>query len=161
VDVALLEKYWSEERVYHQTPACNMLYGLREGLRLIAEEGLDARLERHRRNAAALAAGLEAMGMELFAQEGHRLPSLTTARVPEGADDAGTRQLLRDEFQLEIGGGLGEIRGKVWRIGLMGASCTAQNVLHCLASLERALRRQGVAVGNGTAAAVAALESRG
>jgi alanine-glyoxylate transaminase/serine-glyoxylate transaminase/serine-pyruvate transaminase len=158
LDVALLERYWSEERVYHQTPACNMLYALREGLRLVAEEGLEARQERHRRNAAALQAGLQAMGMRLFAQEGHRLPSLTTVYVPEGADDAVTRGMLRDEFHLEIGGGLGEIRGKVWRIGLMGASSTAQNVLHCLASLERALRRQGVAIGSGTAAAVAALD---
>jgi alanine-glyoxylate transaminase/serine-glyoxylate transaminase/serine-pyruvate transaminase len=99
------------------------------------------------------------MGLELFAQEGHRLPSLTTVKIPLGAEDALTRQILREEFHLEIGGALGEMRGKVWRIGLMGASCTAQNVLHCLASLERALLRQGVRTGSGTAAAVAALEA--
>jgi alanine-glyoxylate transaminase/serine-glyoxylate transaminase/serine-pyruvate transaminase len=80
-------------------------------------------------------------------------------RIPEGADDAATRQILRDEFHVEIGGGLGEIRGQVWRIGLMGTACSAPNVLHCLASLERALRRQGVRIGSGTGAAVAALES--
>jgi alanine-glyoxylate transaminase/serine-glyoxylate transaminase/serine-pyruvate transaminase len=159
LDIGMIRKYWSGERLYHHTAPINAIYGLREALRLILEEGLEARIERHARNAAALHAGLEAMGLKLFAQEGHRLPSLTTVWIPEGADDAAVRGALLNEFNLEIGGGLGPVKGKVWRLGLMGETSTPRNVFYFLSCLERLLRRQGVKVGTGLSAAQEALEA--
>jgi len=158
LDISMIRRYWSGERVYHHTAPINAVYGLREALRLIAEEGLDTRIARHSRNAAALHAGLEAMGLPLFAQEGHRLPSLTTVRVPEGCDEAALRSALLNEFDLEIGGGLGPVKGQVWRLGLMGETSSPRNVLYFLSCLERLLRRAGVSVESGLAAAQAALE---
>jgi alanine-glyoxylate transaminase/serine-glyoxylate transaminase/serine-pyruvate transaminase len=158
LDIGMIRRYWSGERFYHHTAPINAIYGLREALRLIAEEGLDARIERHARNAAALHAGLEAMGLQLFAQEGYRLPSLTTVSVPEGCDDAALRAALLTEFNLEIGGGLGPVKGKVVRVGLMGETSSPRNVLYFLSCLGRILKRQGVRVGSGLEAAQAALE---
>lgn len=146
LDVTMIRRYWSGERLYHHTAPINALYGLREALRLVAEEGLEARQARHARNAAALHAGLEAMGLELFAAAGHRLPTLTTVRVPDGCDEAAVRAALLQEHDLEIGGGLGPVRGKVWRVGLMGETSTPRNVLYFLSCLERLLRRQGLPV---------------
>jgi alanine-glyoxylate transaminase/serine-glyoxylate transaminase/serine-pyruvate transaminase len=157
LDIGMIRKYWSGERLYHHTAPINAVYGLREALRLIVEEGLEARIERHARNADALHAGLEAMGLKLFAKEGYRLPSLTTVWIPEGADDAATRGALLNEFNLEIGGGLGPVKGKVWRLGLMGETSTPRNVFYFLSCLERLLRRQGVKVGSGLTAAQEAL----
>lgn len=157
LDLTMIRRYWSGERLYHHTAPVNALYGLREALRLVVEEGLEAREARHRRHAAALQAGLEAMGLRLFAQQEHRLPSLTTVWIPEGADDAAARAELLQEHNLEIGGGLGEVRGKVWRLGLMGQTSTAANLLYALAAIERVLKRQGCRVGSGLEAAVAAL----
>jgi alanine-glyoxylate transaminase / serine-glyoxylate transaminase / serine-pyruvate transaminase len=157
LDIGMIRKYWSGERLYHHTAPINAIYSLRESLRLIHEEGLEARIERHARNAAALHAGLEAMGLKLFAKEGYRLPSLTTVWIPEGTDDAATRGALLNEFNLEIGGGLGPVKGKVWRLGLMGETSTPRNVFYFLSSLERLLRRQGVKVESGLAAAQEAL----
>ena len=159
LDIGMIRRYWSGERLYHHTAPINAIYGLREALRLIAEEGLEARIQRHTQNAAALRAGLEAMGLELFAQEGYRLPSLTTVRVPEGCDEAAIRSALLNEFNLEIGGGLGPVKGKVWRVGLMGDSCTPRNVLYFLSSLERLLKRQGVDVCSGLVAAQQSLDA--
>jgi alanine-glyoxylate transaminase/serine-glyoxylate transaminase/serine-pyruvate transaminase len=157
LDISMIRRYWSGERLYHHTAPINAVYGLNEALRLIAEEGLDNRIARHSRNAAALHAGLEAMGLSLFAEAGCRLPSLTTVRVPEGCDEAAIRKALLDEFDLEIGGGLGPVKGKAWRVGLMGETSSPRNVLYFLSSLERLLRRSGVRVDSGLGAAQSAL----
>ncbi len=157
LDIGMIRRYWGGERLYHHTAPVNALYGLREALRLIAEEGLEQRFARHARNAAALHAGLQAMGLELFAQEGYRLNSLTTVRVPEGCDEAAVRGALLNEFNLEIGGGLGPVKGKAWRVGLMGETSTPRNVLYFLSCVERLLKRQGLRVASGLAAAQEAL----
>ena len=153
LDLSMIRRYWTGERFYHHTAPINMLYGLRESLRLITEEGLDRRVERHRRHAEALWAGLEAMGMKLAVPREIRLPSLTTVRIPEGAEDLPIRQALLREANLEIGGGLGPGKGMLWRIGLMGETSTAANVLNLLSWLERLLTRSGVKAGSGLAAA--------
>jgi alanine-glyoxylate transaminase/serine-glyoxylate transaminase/serine-pyruvate transaminase len=143
LDLTLIEKYWGEERVYHHTAPISMNYALREALRLVREEGLEARFRRHRRNHVALAAGLEALGITLAAQEGHRLWTLTSATIPAGVDDAAVRRRLLEDYNIEIGAGLGPQRGKVWRIGLMGESSTRSNVLLLLSALEEILLKQG------------------
>jgi alanine-glyoxylate transaminase/serine-glyoxylate transaminase/serine-pyruvate transaminase len=157
LDIGMIRKYWGGERLYHHTAPINANYGLREALRLIAEEGLNHRIARHTANAKALHAGLEAMGLSLFAQEGYRLPSLTTVNVPEGADEAAIRGQLLNEFDLEIGAGLGPVKGKAWRVGLMGDTSTPRNVFYFLSCLERLLQRQGVKIGSGLEAAQQAL----
>jgi len=167
LDVSMLGNYWGpstgsgQARVYHHTPPMTMLYALREALRIALEEGLEARIARHRRNAEALWAGLEAMGLRLHAQEGHRLPPLTTVRVPEGVDEMGLRRGLLQEHNIEVGGGIGVLKGQVWRIGLMGYSSTAHNVLAILYALETELARQGFRAesGAGVAAAVQSLHA--
>lgn len=159
LDIGMIRRYWSGERLYHHTAPINAIYGLREALRIIVEEGLENRIARHTRNAAALRAGLEAMGLKLFAQEDARLPSLTTVCVPDGCDEAALRSTLLNEFNLEIGGGLGPVKGKVWRVGLMGDTCSPRNVFYFLSCLERILRRQGVQVSNGMEAAQQALDA--
>jgi alanine-glyoxylate transaminase/serine-glyoxylate transaminase/serine-pyruvate transaminase len=156
--MTMIEKYWGEERVYHHTAPISMNYALREALRLVQEEGLEARFRRHERNHLALAAGLTAMGLPLAAQEGHRLWTLNSVTIPAGVDDAAVRRRLLDEFNIEIGAGLGPLRGKIWRIGLMGDSSSRGNVLLVLSALEEILRTQGhaCAPGAGVAAAQAA-----
>ncbi len=162
LDLSLLSKYWINEgggRAYHHTaPAC-MFYALHEALTLIAEEGLEARIQRHARNGAALQAGLEAMGLTLHAQPGYRLNTLTTVRIPEGIDDARIRQRLISDYSIEIGGGLGTLKGKVWRIGLMGYSSTEHNILLVLSALEKLLAEEGykTETGAGINAAVQSL----
>jgi alanine-glyoxylate transaminase/serine-glyoxylate transaminase/serine-pyruvate transaminase len=116
-----------------------MNYGLREALRLVYEEGLEARFARHRTNAELLWAGLEELGLEPCIPLEHRLPSLTTVWVPDGVDEASVRRCLLDEYNVEIAGGLGAFAGKAWRIGLMGYSSRAENVLLLLSALERLL----------------------
>jgi alanine-glyoxylate transaminase/serine-glyoxylate transaminase/serine-pyruvate transaminase len=157
LDLTMIEKYWGEERVYHHTAPISMNYALREALRLVQEEGLEARFRRHQRNHLALAAGLEAMGISLAAQEGHRLWTLNSVTIPAGIDDAAVRRQLLDDYNIEIGAGLGPLRGKVWRIGLMGESSTRSNVLLLLSVLEEILQKQGYrcALGAGVAAAQA------
>jgi alanine-glyoxylate transaminase/serine-glyoxylate transaminase/serine-pyruvate transaminase len=155
LDLTMIEKYWGEERVYHHTAPISMNYALREALRLVQEEGLEARFRRHQRNHQALAAGLEAMGISLAAQEGHRLWTLNSATIPAGVDDATVRRQLLDDHNIEIGAGLGPLRGKVWRIGLMGESSSRSNVFLLLSALEEVLQKQGYrrAPGAGVAAA--------
>jgi alanine-glyoxylate transaminase / serine-glyoxylate transaminase / serine-pyruvate transaminase len=155
LDVAMLEKYWGEERVYHHTAPISMNYALREALRIVAEEGLPARFARHRRNHEALAAGLGALGLALAAEEGHRLPMLNAVTVPDGVDEARVRGRLLAEHGIEIGGGLGPMKGKVWRIGLMGESSRRAHVLAVLAALEEAFAAEGRSVAPGTALAAA------
>jgi alanine-glyoxylate transaminase/serine-glyoxylate transaminase/serine-pyruvate transaminase len=138
LDLSLLSSYWSEgatARVYHHTAPALMVYAFHEALAIIAEEGLPARFQRHLRNGTALQAGLEAMGLTLLAQKGYRLATLTSVRIPEGVNDAKIRQRLLNEFNIEIGGGLGALKGQLWRIGLMGHSSTEQNVLLFLYAL--------------------------
>jgi alanine-glyoxylate transaminase / serine-glyoxylate transaminase / serine-pyruvate transaminase len=139
LDLGLLSAYWGTGRIYHHTAPVSMIYALHEALALIAEEGLEARLKRHQKNAAALTAGLEAMGMVMHAQAGHRLNSLNSVRIPAGVDDLRVRQKLLNEYNLEIGGGLGPLKGKIWRIGLMGESSSESNVLYLLYALEKIL----------------------
>ena len=157
LDLTMIEKYWGEERVYHHTAPISMNYALREALRLVQEEGLEARFRRHQRNHTALAAGLGALGIVLAAQEGHRLWTLNSVTIPAGVDDAVVRRQLLDDYNIEIGAGLGPLRGKVWRIGLMGESSTRSNVLFLLSALEEVLQEQGYpcALGAGVAAAQA------
>lgn len=143
LDLALVADYWAEgKRAYHHTAPISMLYALREALRLVHEEGLEARFARHRLNSAALMAGLEALGLEAFAQEGHRLPSLNCVTLPPHIEDEQVREALLHEFGIEIGGGLGVVKGKVWRVGLMGESSTQANVLALLHALEQLFLRR-------------------
>jgi len=140
LDLSLIAQYWGRERAYHHTAPINMIYALHEALRLVLEEG-DARFERHRRASAALAAGLEAMGLELLVPKGERLPPLTAVRVPEGVDDGAVRAALLEKHGIEIGGGLGPLKGRAWRIGLMGAGATKENVTRVLSALSELLER--------------------
>jgi alanine-glyoxylate transaminase/serine-glyoxylate transaminase/serine-pyruvate transaminase len=159
LDLTLIERYWGDERVYHHTAPIAMNYGLLEALRLVHEEGLEARWQRHERHHLALKAGLAALGLELAAQENRQLWMLNAVRIPDGVDDAAVRGALLAEFSIEIGGGLGPMKGRVWRIGLMGESSTEANVLLVLSALERVLPRHGhrIETGAGVAAAARAL----
>jgi alanine-glyoxylate transaminase/serine-glyoxylate transaminase/serine-pyruvate transaminase len=156
LDAGMVADYWAEgKRVYHHTAPISMVYALRESLRLVLEEGLEARFARHRRHSAALLAGVAALGCAPQAQEGRRLPSLNCVQVPAGVDEAAVRKHLLAEHSIEIGGGLGPLAGKVWRIGLMGESARQENVLAVLAALEQALAKQGKGPKPGTACAAA------
>ena len=145
LDFAMIADYVTGggARAYHHTAPISMNYGLHEALCLVHEEGLEARWERHRSNSARLVAGLEALGFRLFAQEGHRLPMLNAVWIPEGVDDAGFRKALLEDYNIEIGGGLGEVAGKIWRIGLMGETSSADNIRTFLEALECLLEDSG------------------
>ncbi|HEY7326844.1 MAG TPA: alanine--glyoxylate aminotransferase family protein [Gemmataceae bacterium] len=155
LDVNLVEHYWDSDRFYHHTGPISMVYALYEGLRLILEEGLQARWARHRRNHEALKAGLKALGLTYTANEKHQLPQLNAVRIPAGVEDLPVRKRLLTEFGIEIGGGLGEFKGKAWRIGLMGHNSRPEVVLLFLAALEQCLVGQGIKAqpGSGVAAA--------
>jgi alanine-glyoxylate transaminase/serine-glyoxylate transaminase/serine-pyruvate transaminase len=158
LDISMLGQYYVGDvshRRYHHTPPMTMLYALREGLRVVVEEGLEPRIKRHKRNADALHAGFDAMGIELHAQEGYRLPSLTTARVPEGIDDDRLRAGLLNEHNIEVGRGIAELQGKVLRIGLMGYNSTEANVLTLLYALETQLLNQGFQLDKGAGVSAA------
>ena len=142
-DAMLISNYWGEERAYHHTAPISMVYALREALRLLFEEGLSERWERHAQNGEALIAGLEALGLKLFVSEEFRMPCLTAVCIPDGVDDVKVRSFLLNEFNIEIGAGLGPLKGKIWRIGLMGYSSQRKNVLLLLSALGTALRLQG------------------
>ncbi len=146
LDLALLDQYWGEERIYHHTSSSTLNYGLLEALYLIEEEGLENRYARHLRNHRALVAGVEAMGLEMHVAPEYRLPTLNTVRIPEGVDDVRVRGYLLEAFNLEIGGGLGVLKGQVWRVGLMGYSSSVENILFFLSALSSALEAQGAGV---------------
>jgi alanine-glyoxylate transaminase/serine-glyoxylate transaminase/serine-pyruvate transaminase len=150
-DVAMIERYWGPDRLYHHTAPISMNYAIYEALRIVVEEGLEARFKRHLANSAALQAGLQAMGLELAAQPGHRLPQLTAVRVPNGIDDGKVRAELLRLFNMEIGAGLGAFKGKVWRIGMMGESSRRENVMLVLNALETVLAAQGMEIARGAA----------
>jgi alanine-glyoxylate transaminase / serine-glyoxylate transaminase / serine-pyruvate transaminase len=147
LDTNLLTAYWADAggapRAYHHTAPISMNYALHEALRIVAEEGLENRAIRHERNHHALVAGLEAMGLSMQVAPEHRLWTLNTVQIPDGVDDMKVRKQLLNEFDIEVGGGLGIFRGKLWRIGLMGAGSNENNVLLLLAALEKCLRAEG------------------
>ncbi|HEY7427960.1 MAG TPA: alanine--glyoxylate aminotransferase family protein, partial [Gemmataceae bacterium] len=155
LDVNLVEHYWDSDRFYHHTGPITMIYALYEGLRLVLEEGLEARFARHRRNHEALKAGLKMLGLSYVANEKYQLPQLNVVRFPAGCDDLAVRKRLLTEFGIEIGGGLGEFKGKAWRIGLMGHNSRPDVVLLFLAALEQCLPSQGVKVQPGAGVAAA------
>ncbi|MCA9177599.1 MAG: alanine--glyoxylate aminotransferase family protein [Planctomycetales bacterium] len=139
LDVSMLANYWGTDRVYHHTAPINMSYGLYEALRMIHEEGMEACFARHLANHEMLKAGLSELGISYAAQEGHQLPMLNAVHIPEGVDDAKVRGELLNRFGIEIGGGLGAFKGKVWRIGLMGHAARETNVMLLLAALRKLL----------------------
>ncbi len=155
LDVTMLAQYWGSERVYHHTAPINMTYGLHEALRLVLEEGLDACFARHLLQHRALKAGLAAIGVKYAAQEGHQLPQLNAVFVPEGVNDAAVRSGLLNRFGIEIGGGLGDFKGKAWRIGLMGYGARSANVLLFLSALEQLLAEQNYRFDHGASIAAA------
>lgn len=157
LDMGLVGSYWGAQRKYHHTAPVNMIYALREALRIVAEEGLEARFARHRLNHLALVAGVEAMGLQMVVPEAERLPVLNAIRIPAGADDKKIRLALLRDFGIEIGGGLGEFAGKVWRVGLMGHASCRKNVVLFLAALQTILTGEGVAVKPGALEAAAAV----
>jgi alanine-glyoxylate transaminase/serine-glyoxylate transaminase/serine-pyruvate transaminase len=156
-DMIPIMNYWGKERTYHHTPPVSLIFALREAMRLVLEEGLEARWERMRQNQQALIAGIEAMGLELFVKNpADRLPTVVAVEIPAGIEDFKVRKQLMDEFTIEIAGGFGPVKGKIWRVGLMGYSSQKTNVLLFLAAFEKVLLDQGVRVppGGGVAAAV-------
>ncbi|WOD40056.1 alanine--glyoxylate aminotransferase family protein [Nodosilinea sp. E11] len=141
LDAALLRKYWGPERVYHHTAPVNLTYALREALRLVAEEGLEARWQRHQQTATYFWAGLADLGLTCHVEESLRLPTLTTVRVPDGVDAKAVGRQLMADYNIEVGGGLGELGGKVWRIGLMGYNSQPEHVDTLLQALGTVLRQ--------------------
>lgn len=141
LDVNLLSSYWGQERVYHHTAPITMNYALHEGLRLVLEEGLDKRFRRHEENHLRLKGRLSELGLSLGAQEGHRLWQLNAVQVPVGMDEAAVRRKLLNDFNIEVGAGLGPLKGKIIRVGLMGATSTAENVDRFIDSLKAATDR--------------------
>jgi alanine-glyoxylate transaminase/serine-glyoxylate transaminase/serine-pyruvate transaminase len=149
-DLTTAMNYWGKDRLYHHTPPISLIFALREAMRLVVEEGLEARWERHRVNQLALIAGLEAMGLDLLVKNpADRLPTVTAVMIPAGVDDAKVRNRLLDEFNIEIAGGFGAVKGKIWRVGLMGYCSQKSNVLLFLAAFEKVLLDQGFRVPNG------------
>jgi len=141
LDLSMLDKYWGNERTYHHTAPISMNYALREALRMVAEEGLEARFTRHHANAEILWEGLEALDLPLLVPYKNRLPTLTTPKVPPGVDELTVRRQLLNEYNIEIAGGFGPLKGQIWRIGLMGFSSRRENVLLLLAALRQILSR--------------------
>jgi alanine-glyoxylate transaminase / serine-glyoxylate transaminase / serine-pyruvate transaminase len=160
LDMGLVMGYWggNAKRAYHHTAPVNALYALHESLVILHDEGLEAAWQRHATHHQALVAGLEAMGLTMLVEKYCRLPQLNLVSIPEGVDDAQTRNALLAQYDLEIGAGLGSLAGKAWRIGLMGYGCTQHNVLKCLTALSNVLSAAGADVSHG-AAVTAALDS--
>ena len=150
-----LQEYWNQTRAYHHTSPISMTYALRESLRMMMEEGIDNRINRHARTAEALRAGLQAMGLELLADPAYRLNPLTTVVIPEGITDTAVRGALLNGYNIEIGGGLGDLAGKAWRVGLMGESARESNVFALLSALERILAGMEFEVAFGASLAAA------
>lgn len=157
LDEALLATYWGDQkpRAYHHTAASPLVYALHEALRIVAEEGLPARAKRHQRNHEAFARGVEALGTGLHAQEGCRLWTLNTVRVPDGVDAAAVQRMLLDWFGIEVGAGMGELAGKVWRVGLMGYGSQTRNVFLLLSAFGHILKHVGAVSDEGAGVAAA------
>jgi alanine-glyoxylate transaminase/serine-glyoxylate transaminase/serine-pyruvate transaminase len=139
LDLTLIEKYWSKERVYHHTPSTTLHYGFREGLRLVLEEGLEHRWTRHRTTAEYLFGKMDNLGVRCLVKKENRLPSLTTILIPEGVDDVAVRTKLREVYNIDIAGGFGPLKGKIWRVGLMGFSSRRENVTLLAGALREIL----------------------
>jgi alanine-glyoxylate transaminase/serine-glyoxylate transaminase/serine-pyruvate transaminase len=156
LDMNLVMGYWgSGKRAYHHTAPINALYGLHEALVILQDEGLENAWARHDRNHLALKAGIEAMGLRFVVKEGERLPQLNSIHIPDGVDDAAVRTALLNDYNLEIGAGLGVMAGKIWRIGLMGFASNSTNVLFCLSALEETLGRLNAPIKRGLAVSAA------
>ena len=156
-DLTTTMNFWGKDRTYHHTPPISIVFALREALRIVFEEGLEGSWQRHRQNQLALIAGLEALGVELFVPNPNdRLPTVTSVYVPKAVEDGRVRRQLLDEFGIEIAGGIGPLKGKIWRIGLMGYVSQAKHILFFLAALEKVLLDQGLSVspGAGVGAAI-------
>ncbi|NEU60119.1 alanine--glyoxylate aminotransferase family protein [Paenibacillus sp. ALJ109b] len=150
-DLSQLQDYWSSARLNHHTEATSMLYGLHEGLRILLQEGLDARFQRHRINERALVAGIQGMGLKLYGDMSSKLPVVTCIEIPDGIDGESVRSMLLNDFSIEIASSFGPLKGKIWRIGTMGFSCQRKNVLHVLGALEAVLLRHRHALPAGEA----------
>jgi alanine-glyoxylate transaminase/serine-glyoxylate transaminase/serine-pyruvate transaminase len=155
MDLNLLLGYWGTTRTYHHTAPTNALYGLHEALVMLYEEGLEHSWARHQRNHTALKAGLQTLSIEYLVEEKSRLPQLNSVYVPEGIDEKEVRRRLLADYSLEIGAGLGDLAGKIWRFGLMGYSSKIENVMLCLNALETVFSDMGKKVEYGTAEAAA------
>ncbi|MCH9656859.1 MAG: alanine--glyoxylate aminotransferase family protein [Planctomycetes bacterium] len=155
LDMSMVRSYWGDSRAYHHTAPINMNYGLHEALRLVLAEGMENRFSRHYANHCALKSGLEAMGIEFAVAEDHQLPMLNAVKIPDGVDDADIRGQLLSRFGIEIGGGLGPMKGKTWRIGLMGESSQTSHVLLFLAALDQCLIHAGYQLSSGAGVAAA------
>lgn len=151
LDLSMIRDYWGSERAYHHTAPISMNYALHESLRVIKEEGLENTFARHERLGKALHTGLEAMGLDLHVDEKYRLYQLTAVCVPEGINEAEVREALLNDYSIEIGAGLGALKGKIWRIGLMGYSCNETNVISVLGALEQILNKKGAPINMGVA----------
>ncbi|TDY01564.1 pyridoxal-phosphate-dependent aminotransferase family protein [Thiohalophilus thiocyanatoxydans] len=153
LDLSLVMGYWGGggKRAYHHTAPINNLYGLHEALLILHEEGLENAWARHQHHHQALKAGLEALGMSFVVKEGDRLPQLNAVTIPEGVDDAEVRSILLNDYNLEIGAGLGNLAGKVWRIGLMGHASNPANIEYCLKSLDEVLSKMNAPITSGVA----------
>lgn len=156
-DLSTAMNYWGKDRLYHHTPPISLIYALREAMRIVLEEGLEARWERHRQNQQALIAGVQAMGLKLLVEKPEdRLATVTAVMIPAGLDDAKVRNQMLDEFNIEIAGGIGSLKGKIWRLGLMGYCSQKVFVLQLLAVMEKVMTDQGyrMSPGAGVGAAV-------
>ena len=160
-DLSMLMDYWSESRLNHHTEATSMLYAARECARIVIDEGLGNRFERHARASRAMTAGLRAMDLALFGDQAHKMPNVTGVHIPDGVPGDAVRAALLEDFGLEIGTSFGPLHGRIWRIGTMGYGCRRDNVMTCLAALEVTLRRFGhaSAPGAGVEAALAAWDA--
>ena len=155
LDMSMVRAYWGAERLYHHTAPINMNYALHEALRIVLEEGLKPRWERHARHHRALKAGMEAMGIRYLADPDHQLPMLNAVAAPEGVNEGEVRKRLLGEYNIEIGAGLGAFKGKAWRIGLMGESATERHVTAVLTALGSVLSEKGIVKGKDTGLAAA------
>ena len=153
LDVTTLERYWGDHPTYHHTAPVSLNYALAEALRQLDAEGLEARQRRHRLTSRAFVAGIEAMGLAMFVTSKHRLTTIATVRVPDGIEEGRVRGRLLEEFGIEIGAGIGSLRGQIWRIGFMGHGSSRPNVILFLSALESVLRTEGLATDSGVAAA--------
>ncbi|KQL48507.1 aminotransferase V [Brevibacillus choshinensis] len=150
-DLSQLMDYWGPARLNHHTEATSMLYALREGVRIVLEEGLEERFSRHRLHETALVQGIKAMGLELYGDPACKLPVVTCISIPDGVNGESVRAMLLEDFHIEIASSFGPLKGKIWRIGTMGYSCRKKNILHVLGALEAVLIRHGVDVHTGQA----------
>lgn len=156
LDLSQLQRYWGSERINHHTEATSMIYALHEGLRLLTNEGIEMSFKRHLLNDKAIQAGIEAMGLSIYGDKSTKMPTVTPIMIPKGIDGDSVREMLLNEFGVEIASSFGPLKGKVWRIGNMGYSSRKENVLHVLGALEAALIYQGadIKVGKATQAAL-------